>query len=129
MFLGLKMADFRPFCSPRLPNQSEPGDTALKSTVFKVSNDVLVGFFGFLVAVDVSARHLCHVVLVTKSATLGSTAIELGYGHRKQVTKPESRGAGVNCDVFRSKIRKIFCGFFGPKNEKNGRDPESWTQK
>ena len=95
---------------------------------------MLVGFMAFLVAVDgPAAVSLCHVILATKSPTLGSTAIELDNRYRRRVTKPESRGAGANFDVFRSKIHKIFFDKnekngrdpdLGPKNEKNGRDPD-----
>ena len=94
------MADFSGSDSPRLPKQSELGGTSSKSTVFEVSNDVLVGFMALLVAVELVGHCRTTVPRGHKSPTLSAAAIELGHRYRKRVTKSESRGAGANVDVF-----------------------------
>ena len=47
------------------PNLTEADDTAWKSIVFEVSDEVLVGFMAFLVTVGVPAVSLCHVTSAT----------------------------------------------------------------
>ena len=99
LFRGRNGPTFGARRAPRLPNRSEPGDTALKNTVFEVSNDVLVGFMALLVAVELVGHCRTTVPRGHKSSTLSLTAIELGNRYRTRVTKPESRGAGAKFDV------------------------------